>query len=350
MKIVFDCERMKYPYTGLYEYCHKLGNALQTTKLPEDRLTLYVPKNEIHSFNGGQEILVQRGIHKFVFPFIKSDISLWHTCHQTSSYIPPAARKLKKVMTIHDLNFMHEEKSEAKKASELKKHQACLNKVDHLVVISKFAENDVLNYLEVKKPITIIYNGCDIEKYPHFDQPIYRPKKEFIFAIGTVNAKKNFHVLPQLLVHNDYELVIAGNEDKHYVELIKAVAKQLNVAQRLHILGSIDQKNKYWYYKNCLAFAFPSLAEGFGIPVIEAMNFGKPVFISKLTSLPEIGGDCACYFDNFDAKTMQDTFENGMNNYLDTNPTDKILAHAKQFSWKTCGLLHWELYRSLLEL
>lgn len=349
MKIVFDCERMKYPFTGLYEYCHKLGNALQTTKHKEDSITLYVPENEIGSFNGGQEILVQSGLHKFAFPFVKNDLDLWHTCHQTSSYIPPVRRKIKKVMTIHDLNFLHEKKTEEKKMRDLKKHQARLNKVDHLIVISKFTKNDVLKYLDVKVPITVIYNGCDVEKFPLFDKPIYQPKKNFIFAIGTVNAKKNFHVLPNLLVHNDYELVIAGKEDLIYVEKIKAEAKKLNVDKRLHILGPIDQQNKYWYYNNCVAFAFPSLAEGFGIPVIEAMNFGKPVFISRLTSLPEIGGDSAYYFDSFEPVCMQDIFEKGMSHYREINPKNEIIAHAEQFNWKTCALEHWEIYRSLIE-
>lgn len=348
MEIVFDCERMKYPYTGLYEYCHKLGNALQRTKLLDDQVTLYVPQREITCFQNGQKLIIQKGIHKFVFPALDSDIDLWHTCHQTSNYIPPATRKIKRVMTIHDLNFMHEEKSDAKRASQLKKHQNFLDKVDHIIVISEFTKRDVLRYLEVSKPISVIYNGCDVKNYPDFHTPIYQPQNEFIFAIGTVNSKKNFHVLPSLLLHNNYELVIAGKEDPAYVELILTTAKKFKVEDRVKILGPIDQKNKYWYFKNCLAFAFPSLAEGFGIPVIEAMSFGKPAFISNLTSLPEIGGDCAYYFDTFDPETMQDIFEMGMKNYRDTNPGEKIRAHAKQFSWTSCALQHWKLYKSLL--
>ena len=348
MKIIFDCERMKYPYTGLFEYCHKLGTALRQTKAAKDEVALYLRKKDQVYFEKGSEFVNQHGLHKFIFPPLGGKVDIWHAAHQTSWYLPPASRKIKIVLTVHDLNFMHEEKSDVKRNQQLKKHQDTMDKADHIIAISEFTKQDILKYLKVDKPITVIYNGCDFEVYPDYDTPVFRPSKPFLFAIGTIIPKKNFHVLPALLVNSDYELILAGREDAAYVEKIRQEARKYGVESRLHILGPVSQEDKYWYYKNCTAFLFPSLAEGFGIPVIEAMNFGKPVFLSTRTSLPEIGGEHAYYFENFDTENMQKTFSEGMQHYKESNPSAEIIAHAQKFSWENCAEQHWKLYKSLL--
>ena len=74
--------------------------------------------------------------------------------------------------------------------------------------------------------------------------------------------------------------------------------------ERIILPGEISDMDKYWLYKNCEAFVFPSMYEGFGLPVIEAMNFGKPVFLSTFSSLPEVGGKYALYWENFDSQLM----------------------------------------------
>lgn len=93
---------------------------------------------------------------------------------------------------------------------------------------------------------------------------------------------------------------------------------------------------------------FPSLAEGFGIPVIEAMNFGKPVFLSSLTSLPEIGGQAAYYFENFDIDHMREVFDAGMDDYVENNRLETIKQHASFFSWDRCADEYYKIYRKLL--
>ena len=348
MEVILDCERMKYPYTGLFEYCQQLGLSLLETKDPADQLNIYLQKKDQHYFPADIKFLTQRSLHKFIFPSIPKQADIWHATHQTSWYLPPVSRKIKRVVTIHDLNFLYENKSEAKRTAWLKKHQKNIDLADHLVAISEFTKNDVLKHLVVNKPITVIYNGCKVEMFPEHDEPIYRPKQPFLFTIGTVNAKKNFHVLPCLIKDKDLELIIAGKPDGSYTARIIAEAKKYGVEDRVKILGAVRNEDKYWYYKNCLAFVFPSIAEGFGIPVIEAMTFGKPVFLSTATCLPEIGGDHAWYFSNFDSQQMIRTFETGLAEYDVAQPQAAIIAHAKKFNWKNTAKEYWKVYRSLL--
>lgn len=349
MVVAFDCERMKYPYTGLFEYCFKLGLNLLKTKAEQDEVCFYMPLKDQHYFGTDVKFINQKSIHKFIFPRLDREIDIWHASHQTTWYMPPANRKIKRVLTIHDLNFLYEEKSSSKRLSQLKKHQKNIDLADHIVAISEFTKNDILKNLRVDKPITVIYNGCDVEEFPKYSNPVYRPSKPFILALGTVNAKKNFHVLPCLLEKNDFELVIAGKADINYQEKIFQEAKKHGVEDRVKVIGTISNEDKYWYYKNCEAFLLPSKAEGFGIPVIEAMSFGKPVFISTCTSLPEIGGHLAYYFNDFNEKNMQDVFESGLNNYKTTNPSEQIINHAKGFSWEKSALAYWEVYTSLMK-
>lgn len=348
MQIIFDCERMKYPFTGLFEYCHQLGLALLATKVKQDEVCFYTQKkNEIH-FPQKSKFLQQKSIHKFLFPRLKKAVDIWHTTYQTSWYMPPKNRNVKIVLTIHDLNFLYERKPEAKKIKYLKKHQQNIDKADHIVAISEFTKNDIIKHLKVTKPITVIYNGCNVATFPNHNNPIYQPNTQFLFALGTVIPKKNFHVLPCLLKNNNFELIIAGKNDADYKAKILAEATKYNVADRVHILEAISNEDKYWYYTNCKAFLFPSLAEGFGIPVIEAMNFGKPVFLSTATSLPEIGGQFAYYFNNFEHHNMQKVFKEGLQHYDLTKPNADIILHAQKFNWQTCALAYWQVYKSII--
>jgi len=118
------------------------------------------------------------------------------------------------------------------------------------------------------------------------------------------------------------------------------------VESRVKLVGAITDAEKFWYYKNCLAFVFPSIGEGFGLPVLEAMQFGKPVFLSTYTSLPEIGGDAAFYFNDFYAETMQTTFEKGMNEF-NNNGAVKVIAQAARFSWDKAAREYLQLYSAV---
>lgn len=348
MNIAFDCERMKYPHTGLFEYCRKLGLALAENARQDEEVKYYIREADKQFFNQDSKFLLQNTLHKFIFPRYRN-IDLWHVTHQTSLYAPRSPR-VKRVLTIHDLNFLYEEKADWKQKNYLKKHQKNIDQADHIIAISNFTKQDIIKHLHVgDKPITVIYNGCAEETISGEIQPAYLPPVPFLFALGTVNPKKNFHVLVPLLVNNDFELIIAGRTDDDYEKKIMAEAEKHQVSNRVKVIGPVADQDKTWYFKNCEAFLFPSLAEGFGIPPIEAMRFGKPTFLSKSTSLPEIGGDAAYYFNSYDPEDMQKVFMEGMQDYYDRKPAESIIKHARQFNWDTSAKAYWNVYRKTLK-
>lgn len=346
--VLIDCERTKYPNTGLFNFCLYLGRELVKQADPSrEELSFYVPEKQLQLFGNNAQYVVQHAFHKF-FQRGTGKYQVWHSAYQNSNYIP-FNEQVKMVLTVHDLNFLVERKAEPNKIKKyIAKVQENINRANHIVCISAFTQRTVIENLQLNnKPVEVIYNGCNINEFPGFDQPVYRPSKPFLFTVGTVLPKKNFHVLPCLLKQNDYELVIAGISNKHYEAKIMEQAKLHGVADRVTITGAVSEQDKYWYYKNCLAFTFPSCAEGFGLPVVEAMHYGKPVFLSTLTSLPEIGGDVAYYFEDFEPGNMQDVFEKGMQHYTATGAQQRIIQKSLQYNWVNAASKYLSIYRSL---
>jgi glycosyltransferase involved in cell wall biosynthesis len=349
--ILFDCERMKYPHTGLYHFCLELGNALtRNSDANHEKISFYLPAATGKIFGGHASYIAQNSLHKFLFPPVgKYDI--WHATYQGSNYIP-AGSSVKKVLTIHDLNFLyeHEERAEKIKRS-LRKIQKQIDRADKICTISAYVKQDVLQHLDLKdKKIEVIYNGCNIQHRANLQFPALLPGQPFIFTIGTITNKKNFHVLPALLRNNNLCLLIAGIvQQQDYQNKIKKAATMYGVADRVIFTGAITNNDKEWYFKNCEAFVFPSIAEGFGLPVIEAMSFGKPVFLSTATSLPEIGGNNAYYFETFDADDMEKTFQKGMLHYNAGNNANAIIKRALSFSWDAAAKKYLQLYAALCD-
>ena len=124
----------------------------------------------------------------------------------------------------------------------------------------------------------------------------------------------------------------------------------MGVETQVKIIGTISEEEKQWYYTNCKAFLFPSLSEGFGLPVIEAMRYGKPVFCSNLTSLPEIGGKESYFFRSFSPEDMLAVFQKGMIDYeLDLTKKDRIIAWSKKFTWEQTAKEYEEVYSAALK-
>jgi glycosyltransferase involved in cell wall biosynthesis len=348
-KIILDCDLMRYPNSGLYHYCLNLGNHVTEALLKEakESISFYMPANVKNVF-AKNEIVEKKWHHKFFKPFLW-DCDLWHAPFQ-SGRVLASNKKTKVLLTIHDLNCLHENKTDNERSHSLAKTQKLIDNSTALVCISHHCKKDVLENMDVgNKPVYVIHNGTHEVVTPPIAPLSYKPNKPFVFAMGYVNEKKNFHVLVPLLQNENIDLVIAGKLDEpDYVTKMKRLAKAYNAEDRLKILGPVSEQDKTWYLQNCMAFSLPSLAEGFGAPVVEAMAFGKPLFLSNKTSLPEIGGDVAFYFDEFNPQYVNNVFEKGMDTFNKNGLANKIIERGKQFDWKQKAEQYVAVYRSLL--
>ena len=348
-KVLVDLHRLGgNKFNGLYHFCYQLGTHLSLAQPADMDLHFYVPNGKKGIFGDKVSYSIQHSRDKF-FRFGASRFAVWHVA-TTLSWYRPFNSKTKKVFTIHDLNFLdQEEYNDRARKKYLQLIQRRVDRADYLTFISHFSRKQALEHLKLEgKPYSIIYNGCNIPSSVNEITPVYRPVRPYLFAIGQLHSRKNFHVLPALLANNDYELVIAGMKNFDYVQKIIEETKKHGVSDRVKLIGPITDEEKSWYYQHCLAFVFPSMSEGFGMPVLEAMYFGKPVFLSKLTSLPEVGGQAAYYFDDFDPLAMRPVFEKGMNDFNNNNKASAIQQHAASFNWNKTVQQYIGVYRQLL--
>lgn len=343
--VTFDS--MKDTNCGYYSFGKGLGNALLSENNGRYDLSFYLFKSTNY-FDGKVPIRHLSVLDNI--PFLsKNDYGLVHFSDQTCR-LRPWRVKAKKIMTIHDMNKVHLKHS---KPGSIRRYIKRLGKrireVDKVVAISHFVANDVISYFpEAANKVSVIYNGADKLTADDTHAPLRVPQRPFLFTIGLLSVQKGFHLLPALLADNDYELVISGIETPHKDKIIEEAIKY-DCLDRLIITGPITDADKAWYYKNCLAFVFPSMAEGFGLPVIEALHFGKPVFLSRYTSLPEVGGEAAYYFDSFDPGHMQEVFNNGIVDFRERNRANEMVEQANKFSWKKSAQQYLALYEDCIQ-
>ena len=345
--IVFDCERMKYPNTGLFVYCDNVAAHLARMQADAgDDMCFYTPS--VLRGRWGDSVSY-RNVSAFdkIFLHCSKNVKIWHSAHQQTSYMPSSDR-VRIVLTVHDLNFLYE-KEDYKQKRYLKALQTRIDRADRIVAISQSTKRDILTHLDVRgKDISVIYNGLSRYLGP-VSEPVHKPSGEFLYSVGTVLPKKNFHVLPSLLAGNGYTLVISGNISS-YADRVIQEAEKYGVRDRVILTGPVSEGEKLWYMKNCSAFMFPSLAEGFGLPVIEAMYCGKPVFLSDRTSLPEIGGSHAFYLDHdFNPEKMRLEFAAGMDAFAKgEKDIQAMIGHADSFSWENTAKEYIRIYKELL--
>lgn len=340
--VSIDLDKIKYPNTGLHSFGMQFMKAMEKIREEENMDVSYWLPSKMSAFPlQSKRILKWRD--RF-FPLAIKKEEIFHQIFQLGKYMPGKDRKV--VLTIHDLNFLYE--NSAKKAQKLKrKLQRNIDRSHRLVAISEFVKQDVLKNMQVGgKVIDVIYNGCSFYEGEQTDSPVYRPKGGFLFTVGTVLPKKNFHVLPVLLRDNDRELIIAGNISAYAREIMEE-AERYGVSDRVKILGAVSDADKDWYYRHCDAFVFPSVAEGFGLPVIEALSYGKPVFISRHTCLPEIGRDYCYYFNfDFDRELMVKEFTEGMSHFP-SRDVNTLIEYARSYSWECMAREYCHIYREL---
>ncbi|AQX04102.1 glycosyl transferase family 1 [Elizabethkingia meningoseptica] len=357
-RVLIDLERLRYPNSGIAAVFRNLAKGLKeyTTDL---EIEIFGPVEEISKSKFGFRVIPRKIWHKFLDGFsVKYHII--HVSHQFSSYFQSNYKSVLKVVTLHDLNFLHENLDENRKQKYINKVNNNLRYADYVVCISNFVKDDFIKHkhlfdLKKLKDVSTIYNGLKFpEKKGYSINPDSRisvlQNKKYLLNIGVLFPKKNQLSLIKMLSHLDEDLVLVVSGAKHdYESKINREIKRLKLDGRVHIFRNVSEEEKNILIENCEALCQPSLAEGFGIPPIEAMYFGKPVFLSKLTSLPEVGGEHAFYFNNFEAHHMAEVLKQGLYQY-ETQPDlqQQMIDWALQFDYKVTAKKYLDLYQKLL--
>lgn len=281
---------------------------------------------------------------------IKKKYDLWHCMNQNIVVEP--YHKTPYLLTVHNTSHIKDPNNYKGEKNNIK-FQEKLNKSDAITYISHYAKSSTHEFFDVPNvPEYVIHNGNPITEnlIPLNYSPELNISNPFLFTIGEINERKNFKSLVLMLTHlKDYKLIIAGKNNTQEADKIKEVILKYNLSDRVILPGKISEIDKQYYYKNCSAFVFPSLREGFGLPVIEAMKFGKPVFISNNTSLPEIGGNIAFYWDHYDPHYMALALEEGMNTFENKKEyfETQLIKRAISFNWDDAAKEYIKVYNSL---
>ena len=344
--VLLEMEKLRHLETGLGQFCLHLGRQLVAREAPDLDLSFFLPPSRRGVFGAGRDYVLQRPWHKLLLPG-SSRFDVWHCCHQDSKYLPSSKSRL--LLTVHDLNFLWKY-SDSKRSRRLKLLQERVGRCSGIAVDSSFTGSVLREHADVGDiPVRVIPLGNSLAHFRDPKRPALAPAGRFFLALGMLSPRKNFHVLPAVLERFPaHSLLVAGPGHPEYARVIRAEAGRHGVLDRVIFAGEIGDEDRFWYYRNCEALLFPSLSEGFGLPVVEAMSLGKPVFLSRLTSLPEVGGEAAFYFDDFDPGHMRDVVERGLQlASADPGFSARLVERSRRFSWEETAASYLEFYRTI---
>ena len=228
-----------------------------------------------------------------------------------------------------------------------------VGKAAAIMVNSESAKRDLLRFIKVdESKVVVNYLGCSLRADSGIEEP-NAPWKHwrYLLFVGNRTAYKNFFFMLQALEpvfaqYPEMKMVCVGGG--RFEEPEKRFFESLALQGRMHHLDA-DDNHLVSVYKNALAFVFPSLYEGFGLPVLEAFECGCPVLASKSGSLPEVGSDAALYFDPKDASSISDTVAMVIEQEaLREEMRKKGKERCKAFSWDQNALRTKELYEQVM--
>ncbi|MBC7334407.1 MAG: glycosyltransferase family 4 protein, partial [Actinobacteria bacterium] len=277
-----------------------------------------------------------------------------------TQYYTPLISKAKRVVTIHDIipiiypQFFN--------WFEVLKQKFFLpyfaRKADRVITVSSNSKKDICKYLKVPEDKVVeIYNGVSNE-FRLVDQnekaKIIRKfeiRGPYIYYVGRLDPRKNLKnvikAFAQVASRNqNVDLIIAGNKNEYFVELL-GVVKEFNLGERVKFIGLISNEDNIRLLNFAEFFVYPSIYEGFGLPVLEAMACGCPVITSKGSSLGEISKGCALLVDPENVEEIRDAMITLLKNkFLRAELVGRGRERVKEFSWELTARKTLEVYES----
>lgn len=282
---------------------------------------------------------------------IKRNFDIFHPTYYDPYFLKYIDKK-PFVLTIYDMihELYPELFSKKDKTHEWKKLLA--QKADKIIAISKNTKNDVLKFYDIdENKIEVIYLGNSLEKNNDFRIPDITLPDNFLLFVGDRAGYKNFDFFIRSiapLLKNDASLYVVCAGGGKFSEKENTLIKEQNINNNV-LQYAVDDKILSYLYQKARVFIFPSLYEGFGIPVLESFSCGCPIALSKTSSLPEVAGDAALYFNPIDEFSIREIVSKII--YSEEIRKELQLKGFKQlekFSWEKTANETVNVYGSLI--
>jgi len=295
---------------------------------------------------------------------ISNGVDIFHTQYIAPFWLP---KNTKLVLTIHDISFNFF--PEYIKKSDLFFLKTLLPKsikrANKIITVSQNERKQIINFYKIPpKKVDFAYNGVDYEK---FAKEFSKEKKErirqkynlpqkFLLYVGTFQPRKNiptlieaFNIFSKKYNQKNLKLVLAGNrEARNFDKRIDKLMEKHQLQDKIIFPGWINEEDKPALLQLASCFVFPSLYEGFGIPIIEAMAAGTPIVCSDIAPLKEIGDNTALFCD---PKNSREFAENIQKNLTDADLRKELIEkgknNASKYSWQKTAEKTFEIYKSL---
>ncbi|SMO58672.1 glycosyltransferase family 4 protein [Solitalea koreensis] len=320
LKIGFDAKRLFQNYTGLGNYSRMVVGALQQY-YPDNKYHLFTPKvisnNETEAFLKCNNSIIHQpeGIFKslksvwrtFQIPQLANRVNL-DIYHGLSHELPIGlSSKVRSVVTIHDLIFMRypELFNPIDRAIYLRKWKYACKHADRIVAISKQTKNDLINMLGISEnKIDVVYQGCaeqfKIKSTNEYKTEIklkYKLPDKYLLYVGTIEKRKNLLALLKALtcLPEDIMLVVLGKPTSYFSDEVKPFVAKHKLENRIVFIHKAKYEELPPLYQLATVFLYPSVFEGFGIPILEALKSEVPVITSSGSCFSEAGGPGSIY-------------------------------------------------------
>ena len=365
MRIAIIADALDQQYAGVHTYTREVIAAL--CRVDEENEYLIVREKAGEPLEGVKEIVVpSRGIPAysayrllFAVPSLLADrkVDIVVEPRHFGPWNLPA--QMKRVTVIHDLTpilFPHQHRFASQVLQRLFLPRI-LKKADLIITNSRYTAQDVATHFPfAAEKIEPVLLGRDESLAPREDREVlsrYGINRPYLLFVGTLEPRKNIATLVEafeIFRQNSpepYQLVIVGKRGWKYSQLLDRIACSA-FAEDIILTGYVPRADLAPLYTMTSAFVFPSLYEGFGLPVLEAMSCGAPVLSSATSSLPEIGGEAALYFEPEDTRGLARLiFRITTDGKLRRRYQRLSLERAESFSWISTAQRMIELFEQL---
>lgn len=366
MKIGIDISQLVYEGTGVGQYTRRLVEELVRINT-ENEYVLFganlrkkqmldsfyetLPKNKtskkFYSFPASLNEVFWNRWHKMRIEKLIGPIDIFHS----SDWVEPPT-KAKKVTTIHDLVvYRYPEYLPSKiVATQKRKLEWVKKESDAIIADSDSTKDDIIKYLDISpEKIHVVHLGVGNEFAPQSQDKIetvkrkYRIVKNFVLCVGTREPRKNLKRSIgafQKLQLSDMQLVIVGNP---------GWGDEIQISKNIKVVEQIPISELATLYSGCVCFIYPSLYEGFGLPVLEAMACGTLVVTSNRGSLKEITGDHAIVVDPESIESISEGIKTALEFPVEKRKSklESSKRHSKSFTWEKTAKKTLEVYTSL---